>query len=313
MKLKSLFRSYARVSAGLVRVGLLLVGILTLVLWVSLRSAAARVDDSMMDLGRHLMGLSEAGFGHNERGTYLNGQQLGFRVFTVDQDVQAVLDYYENWCSSGRGDFARKDQDLAVLDQSSTGVELSLDRSWRDLTRRGFNDGEGYVACLKHDVPNISSEQLAQRVRQFLGTGNLKDLGQFHYAMATRVDDVTRVVAVWTEGDFYPLSMFPANGDAPGFDPAGISRPPSGDRMLSAGEMGHAETLTIYAKSEQSISELARFYQRDFRARGWRVLLDQAEGGDLRYFVVERASELRIVSIGREAGEAASVTIATTK
>jgi hypothetical protein len=311
MKSIALIRTSIRVGLGLFRVLLLAIATLSLVLWMGLRSASARVDDSMMELGRHLMGLSEAGVGGYERGTYINGQHLGFRAFTVEHDVQDVLNFYEGWCTNGLGDFARQEESMAIMEERGSSVTLDHDRSWTDVTMRGHEEGEGYVACLKHDTPNASSEELGSRLMQFLESGNLRDLGQFHYAMATRVDDVTRVVAVWTEGDFFPGAMFPAEGDAPGFDAAGVSRPPSGKRLLSAGEIGHAQTLTIYSESEHSIRELTQFYRRDFMARGWRTLMDSDEGGEVRFFVVQRGSAMRVVVLSPQ-GESTSVTIATT-
>ncbi len=311
MKLRKLLRSYVRVSAGLIRVLLLILVTLALILWISTKAAVARVDDSMLDLGRHLVGLSEAGLGQHDRGTYINGQQLGFRVFTTEQDLSTVLDFYEGWCSNGLGDFATQDEALSIVNESNSVISIEGDRSWRDLTMRSLEEDLGYVACIKHDLPNASSEQLGNRVLAYMDSGNLRDLGQFHYAAVTRVDDVTRVVAVWTEGDFYPGTMFPLEGDAPGFDAAGISRPPSGRRLLSAGEVGHAQTLTLYVDCEQSLDELAVYYRSDFLRHGWRVMLDETEGSDMHFFIVQRDSEMRVVSLTREPGESSSVTIAT--
>tara|TARA_R110002073_G_scaffold336104_2_gene530356 strand:- start:9097 stop:10032 length:936 start_codon:yes stop_codon:yes gene_type:complete len=310
MKTIAILKSSLRVSLGLFRVILLVVATLSLVLWISLRSASARVDDSMLELGRHLMGLSEAGFAEYERGTYINGQHLGFRAFTVEHDVGEVLNYYEGWCTNGQGDFARQEESMEVMSESLSSITLDHDTSWRDLTKRGYEDGEGYVACIKHGTPNASNDELGSRLMGFFGSGNLRDLGQFHYAMATRVDDVTRVVAVWTEGDFFPASMFPAEGDASGFDAAGVSRPPTGKRLLSAGEIGHSQTLTIYAESEESLDTLTLFYRRDLLSRGWRVLMDSKEG-DGHFFVVQRGSDMRVISLSPQA-EGMSVTIATT-
>ncbi|MCP4446833.1 MAG: hypothetical protein GY811_16015 [Myxococcales bacterium] len=304
--------SYFRVTVGLTRVAMLTLAILSLALFLSMKVAVARADGAMMDLGRHLMALSEAGIGRDSRGVVINGQQVGFRVFTSEHEIETVLEFYDDWCRGGRGEFATQEDELFVVNESLPGVEFSDDRSWRDLTMRGVDGDFGFVACMKHGIPGATAEQLGDRVMRFLKSGNLRDVGQFHYAAATRIGDVTRVVAVWTEGDFYPGSMFPAEGDAPGFDAFGVSRPPTGRRMLSAGEIGHGQTLTTYTDSDQSISELAVFYRRDFFTRGWRVLADEVESADLRYFVVQRGSEMRVVSLSQEPGEGASVTIATT-
>lgn len=272
----------------------------------------ARADDAMLDLGRHLVALAENGFGDGARGMVVNGQVVSIRVFSTSQDIETVLDFYDGWCRGGSGEFAEQEEELFVVDETIAPTAREDDRSWRDLTARGVEDDLGYVGCIKHGIPGARMEDLSNRVLTFLDSGNLKDLGQFHYAAATRIGDATRVIAVWTSGDFFPGEMFPTEGDAPGFDAAGISRPPSGTRMLSAGEIGHSQTLTVYVQSEHSLAELRQFYRRDFVRREWRILADEQQGDSLHYFVVQRGSEMRVVAVSQEPGEMPSVTIAST-
>lgn len=283
-----------------------------LVLGLSVRASVARADESMMELGRHLIALTEAGMGRDSRGVLLNGQTIGFRVFTSDQDMKTVLDFYENWCRSGAGDWAAQEEELQGLDQSELAPGVQDDRSWQQLTRRSLADDMGYIACLKHGVAKISTEELGQRLMAFMESGNLRELGQFHYAAVTRIGEQTRVVAVWTEGDFYPAQIFPVTGDAPGFTPENFTPPPSGRRMLSAGELGEDETLAIYIDSEESIDALSSQYRRDFVRRGWRVMSEES-GDDLSLFVLQRHNVMRVVSISEQEDGRASVTVATTR
>lgn len=305
-------QSHLRCAFGLARAGLLLGAVLAVLLFVSLRATVARADDAMLELGRHLVALSESGLGREGRGVLLNGQSLGFRVLTVEQEIDSVLDFYESWCRTGSGSLQEQEAALAGLDHSALAPPAS-DRSWRDLTMRKRDGDLGFIACLKHGLARPSAEELQERSRRFFESGNLRDLGLFHYAAATKVGDTTRVITLWTEGDFYPFRMFPAEGDAPGFDPSGIARPPSGRRMLSAGEHGHDETLGVYIDCQESVDELARFYRRDFLRRGWRVMAEESEGPGDRLFALQRGEAMRVVSLAEEAGEGASVSIATTR
>lgn len=271
---------------------------------LSASAAMARVDSSMLELGRHLIALSEAGMGNDARGVYLNGQSIGLRVFVTDHDMETTLDFYEAWCRGGAGQFVAQEQ---VLQEAPGFVSTGDARSWRDLTLRQNEDGVGFVSCLKHGVANASDSELAERFESFLETGNLHDLGKFHYAAVTRIDNRTRVVAAWTEGDFFPFKMFPDQGDAPGYDVPGIPRPPSGQRMLSAGELGHGESLTVYIDCEESTGTLEVFYRREFKRHGWHLLGEQ--DGDGHLFIVQRGNEMRVVSIGAD-DNSSHVTIA---
>jgi hypothetical protein len=311
--MKTSKRKSPRARYGLFRVALLLLGSLVLVFVLSFRSTIARADDAIMDLGRHLVALSENGIGNGERGLLINGQSLGFRVFTVEQEMQSTLDFYESWCHGNAGDFPGQAANLALLDSSDAAPPEAQSRSWKDLVLRTSDEKMGVVACLKHGLVNPTSEELSDKLLRFLQTGNLRDLGQFHYAAVTRVGDVTRVVALWTEGDFFPLTMFPAEGDAPGFDLNAMSRPPSGRRMLSAGEYGHDAALTVYVDCEEDMGTLGRYYAIDFVKNGWRVLSDESPDATSRLFVVQRGGEMRAISVFQDLGERASVTFASAR
>jgi hypothetical protein len=289
--MKTSKRKSPRARYGLFRVALLLLGSLVLVFVLSFRSTIARADDAIMDLGRHLVALSENGIGNGERGLLINGQSLGFRVFTVEQEMQSTLDFYESWCHGNAGDFPGQAANLALLDSSDAAPPEAQSRSWKDLVLRTSDEKMGVVACLKHGLVNPTSEELSDKLLRFLQTGNLRDLGQFHYAAV----------------------MFPAEGDAPGFDLNAMSRPPSGRRMLSAGEYGHDAALTVYVDCEEDMGTLGRYYAIDFVKNGWRVLSDESPDATSRLFVVQRGGEMRAISVFQDLGERASVTFASAR
>lgn len=298
---------------GLARVALVLLLSAALVVMLSVRATVARADDAMMDLGRHLIALSEAGLGVEQRGVLINGQQLGFRVFTVEQEMATALDFYEAWCHGNIGSLPSQEDVLPLIHASPTAIASEESRSWNDLVLRSSDEDMGFVACLKHGIARPGRDDLGKRMMKFLASGNLRELGQFHYAAVTQFEDLSRVVAVWTEGDFYPARMFPPAGDAPGLDPRALSRPPTGRRILSAGEVGNDETLAIYIDCEEDLASLKRFYRRDFLRFGWRVLTSEGAGDDDHLFVIQRGDEMRAVALSRAPGEAASVTIASAR
>ena len=307
--MKKLIRAHLRRCAGFARVLTVLLVVFSLLLLCSARAALARSDDAMMDLGRHLMALAESGVA-DQRGVVINGQRLGFRVFSTEQGLETALDFYQAWCHGDGGPFAEQEAALALLDESWVG-EPQTSHSWKDLVMRSSDDEMGFVACLKHGVANASSEELALRLRTFFASGNLHDLGQFHYAAVSKVGATVRVVVVWTDGDFFPLRMFPASGDAPGFDPIGLPRPPSGRRVLSAGELGNEGTITVYVDCEEELSELAAFYGGAFVRQGWRLLSqDEIDGGYT--FVIQRDGEMRLLTLGDEQ-ESRSISIVATR
>jgi len=309
MKIRNTLCQLKQASAGAIRVLLLLILSLSVVLSLLLREAVVVADDAMMDLGKHLIALSESGMGRNERGILLNGQEIGFRVFSTEQDMISVLDFYENWCRGGSGTFREQETTLLSLPKEKRSVSLLRDRSWTDLTRRDVDGEMGFIACIKHGLANPSVETLSNKLTRFALSGNLSDLGKFHYASVSRTPEGTRVVAVWTEDDFFPLAMFPEEGDAPGFAIANMQRPPSGRRMLSAGEIGNDETITIFVECEEPVDELADFYRRSFLVTGWRVL-DDRETDTGHIFVVQGSSEMRVLAIDSD-GEYRTLTIIT--
>jgi len=290
---------------------LFLLIVFALIVAASARSALATMDQSMLELGRHLMTLADSGLGSKSKTVLINNQQLGFRVFSTQASMGEVLNFYDSWCRDGDGEFAALDGDLEIRTQSLSQPPASRDRSWKDLGLRALDDQSGYLACIKHGVVNISSEQLAQRVLRFLKSGNVADLGVFHYAAVRRVGHATRVVVAWTQGDFFPATLFPEQGDAPGLDPRDFSRPPASRRMLSTGEAGHSENLVVYVDAKRSLDQLTVFYRRDFLRRNWRVLQDQRKSAEQHFFVVQQRAEVRVVSISLDKDGRCSVTVAT--
>lgn len=287
----------SKVSA-LTRVAGLLAVLSALFITAGIKHSVATTERGLLELGRHLSVMAESGLGKNDRRISLNGQVMGFRVLTSDHETTTILDHYEAWCRHGSGAFSKQLDTLSERDATPLG-----DSSWRDMTLRSQDRHQGFVACIKGPSPRPPGKVIEHRLDALGRTGNLSELGRFHYAYVSERPDHRLVVAAWTEGEFYPGKLFPVRGDAPGFDVAGIPRPPSGRRTLSAGELGHGETLTVYVESEESMAALQFFYRRAFARNGWTLLADTPTGSRDHSFLVERRGDTRIVTLGTHAGQ----------
>jgi hypothetical protein len=284
-------------TLGLLRLALLGVLVLAVSITLLARRATAAGKDALFELGEHLSALAEAGMGREQRRVLINGEALGFRVFLSPVPRERILDAYEGWCRHGAGAFEEEEARLAQAERSP----VHGDESWRDLTVRLERPSHAVVACLRHGLANPSPGELAERVRRFLDTGNLAALGRFHYVLVQERGEQRRVVCVWSEGDFYPLRMFPENGDAPGPAAPGLLRPRGSRRLLSAAELGVGASLTVFVDGEESIASLSERYRRHLASDGWRLREEEEASADGSRVLIADAGEItKLVYLERD-------------
>jgi hypothetical protein len=294
----SLLKSVTGRSLAALRVIFLLVFIIAALLSSLLRVSVASAEEGLMALGQHLAVVAEQGLGTDGRGVLINGQVVGFRVLTTSKSLESALDFYELWCREGSGVFS---EELEAVEEMAASV--GIDRSWKDLTMRSQSGPRGYVACIQQPGHRPDIQTLQARLAAFNKSGDLSELGRFHYVYATDLGQERRVVAVWTQGPFRPYALFPADGDAPGEEIPGIPRPPSGRRSLSAGELGTPQTLNIYIECEQSAEELAGFYREQLVRNQWTLLSDVRDESGGILLAIERGEEVRFLHFGSADGE----------
>jgi hypothetical protein len=114
-------------------------------------------------------------------------------------------------------------------------------------------------------------------------SGDVGQLGDMRYVIARRDEKSgrTHVLAMWTEGAFNVLKMFPQRGDAPGTDPVRFPRPPQSRRVFSARIEGHDHSIRMYdsGATPQAVRE---HYARFMRESGWnRNELAMPQGDEL--------------------------------
>jgi hypothetical protein len=261
--------------------------------------AVARVKSEMMRVGEHLMAFADPGTEPRVRDVLVNGQSLRFAVLTTDQPVAAVLDHYERWCMQRDGRFAEQlDQARAKLPGGD-----AVDSSLLDATLREGGDDQGFVGCFDAGgAGKLTPDDAAARFERFADTGNLADLGRFYYMFAERGAERTRLIAAWIDGDFYPARLFPATGDAPGSDVAGIPRPPGGRRLLSARQADAPYGWTIYERAGHEPAAVAAHYRQALPALGWGVTVDREVEPGTWTLAIARDGDTAILTIVEEGG-----------
>ena len=286
------------------RVSLLRLLLGAVVLGLGLKEAAARSEEALMDLGRHLAVIAEAGVGAGQRSLVINGQSLGLRVVSVEASVPEVLDYYERWCRSGSEDLP------SIPDGDFQATSERHDDSWRDMTLRSQQGDEGFIACVHTGPVVLSDELLARRIGAVAETGELSHLGRFHYTFVARTGRGVRAISVWTGRGFDPMDLFKSAGDAPGLDMPGVPRPPGSRRILSAGEAGESAYLAQFELEGSHVAAIAGFYRGHFARNQVHILADSSSGSSEHSLVVVRGAFLYAVHVTAAGGRSTTTTIA---
>ncbi len=119
----------------------------------------------------------------------------------------------------------------------------------------------------------LDPESVAAAFERFQNSLDLAEFGEMRYIYAQRAaEGGTFFVAFWIEGSFKVAEMFPAEGDAPGRDVAGVPRPPNSRRLLSTWEEGKSQAVTTYVGGNHAPEELEDFYRAEMETGGWQIL-----------------------------------------
>lgn len=212
-------------------------------LLVALRAQAwlGETKSHIMDLHRMLLDAAEV---QRTGGTYslrLNGARFRVQSASTELSVDEVLERTRQLCSP-RGD-----------------AESLVPTS---MVERA--DDEAYLVCFKS--PESLDIEAILRVRgRIESSGSVSELGQLAGVYARKTATGTAFLSWFPEGELNPASMFPAHGDAPGGDIAGLPRP-RGTRRLAAG-LGGSPALTAYATRDSQLEEMRHRLVEE----GWHV------------------------------------------
>jgi hypothetical protein len=138
---------------------------------------------------------------------------------------------------------------------------------------RATEGGAGAILCfVAPGEKPISDTEFVPRVRSFLASEDLEDLGDARYIFAREAPaGGTDVVTVRMEGSFKLHDFMTRDDDVPGRDVPEIPRPPGSIRILDVEVDGTPYSLKSYKTQESPEVVLSR-YDRSLTATGWGVV-----------------------------------------
>ncbi len=227
------------------------------------RAVYANFTEASFQVGRELEALN-AVLGSTKT-LFVNGTVMNVSTAVIEETPGAVLDRFEAVCRSHPEFMAKALADIPATIQQR--AKLDPGRAWRLGVVRNEAGGEGTLTCFTDDRP-AGLGDVVGRMRAFARSQDLSEFGHFRYVYAVHGPEGTHVRTVWTDGEFNLGTMFPPHGDAAGFDPASVPRPPNARRIVSATSAQVPYGLHVYSATD-SQGTLRRFYQGEMAARGW--------------------------------------------
>ena len=263
--------------------------------WTVVTLVRARVDEALLRAGALVMEYAGASYQQEPRTLLLNGARIGLSVGVSERPVSDVLDHFERDCRQRSGQLAEQLHE-AMNRAGEAGSEVAHHGMWPDPVVRAEEAERGVVACLELGDATLSMEELSRRASALLLTGDLSQVGGLRLATVERGDNQTVFVTTWSDGPIDTPSMFPTEGDAPGFDMSGVPRPANARRVLSAREAGQAKAFNAYAVSGQPLDETRRAFTAQMVAAGFTVPKAGTTGSETSGYVAQRGDEAVVVA-----------------
>lgn len=242
-------------SAWLPALSLAVVASITSVHAYSARSEDRRAEAQLPRMGDLLVELSRAAQpGLGPRRVVVNGAPVVVETSTEPRALDAVVADVDRACAAGG-------PETVLLEAAGGGGEATLRSNARRVRVASASsaDGEatGLLCVLEPDGDTMGGDD-AQRRKPIV-----------RYAFARRVDarttSLTRVTTAMG-GDL--SALFPAEGDAPGSDLAGVPRPSEARRALTAVVGNDEHSVRIY-ESHLALAESVRRYDASMLALGY--------------------------------------------
>ncbi len=299
---------WRRVGGALLRAGLAVSFVAALAGGWLYHSARAQIDENLLSLGARMMAYDGASHQDAPRDLLINGQVLRLSSGMTDHPALEVLDFFEARCAAADGELA-----LQIERALADHPEIE-DAAPDSPTIREDNGRVGYVACLDLGPNSIDVAELARRLGEFGRTGDVAAIGDARYVFVEQSGQGeelgTHFVAMWTEGEFNVNTMFPEEGDAPGVDVEGVSRPPRSRRVLSGHERGMPHSMTVYS-TRLSEADLEAFYRRDLGRNGWSLLeLPEPTAGEAPPTLIAERGERMVTLMFQPDAEVGGSTVA---
>ncbi len=271
------------------------------------RVVYADFQEASLQVGNELTGLNDVLGSTNTLN--INGVAMHVSTAFTDESPTEVLDRFEGMCQEHPEMLVRALTDipqalLAAHVKPAARFELGVVRKERN--------GRGALTCFTDDR-GASIHDVVARLQSFVKTHDLAEFGRFRYVYVDRTDSgKTHVTTIWTNGRFNVGEMFPATGDAPGFDSTMVPRPPGAKRILSGAAAGQPFGVRIY-ESSRSEAEIRAFYAAQMPS-DWKLVADKPSahalaylktGGAVLYLTVQPKGDGTVVTLTETTHEAA--------
>lgn len=236
---------------------------------VAARSVYADFKEGSLRVGRELETLNDVVGRANT--VFVNGAGVHVATAFTPQAPAEVLDRFEAVCRTHPQFMARALADIQATLLERTHVRP--DAAWRMGVVRHEKGDDGVLTCFTDGRPT-GLRDLADRLKAFERSKDLTEFGHIRYVYVRRTDHGTHVRTVWTDGEVDLGKMFPAHGDAAGFDSTLVPRPPASTRIFTGTSAEEPFGVHIYRSSEREES-LHRFYDAELGARGWKAVANR--------------------------------------
>jgi hypothetical protein len=236
------------------------------------RASYESLSDGQLRVGQQLD--SAGGLLSAPRTVSINGAIVNLTVALTDQSPEEVLDRYEAICESHPELSSRAMSDIAWALRGARPGGLPVAKLPRGVLRSEAH-GDGALTCFAGDRP-FSLGELPAHIRAFEASGDLSAIGHLRYVFAKKVGAGSFVRTVWSDGPVNLARMFPAAGDADGFDSSLVPRPFESRRVLSASSSQLPDTIHVY-ETRETEDAVRGYYAREMSARGWAPLGQDAK------------------------------------
>jgi hypothetical protein len=227
--------------------------------------AVADFKEGTLDAGREMAQLGDV-LGDTKT-LFVNGTVMNVSTAFTDQSIKDVLDRFQTVCEAHPDALARALADIPSTLQAAVDKAVPNKALQMGVVRSEVRD-DGALTCLTNDRP-FALKDLPARLKSFEKSHDFSELGQFRYVYANKTKTgATHVMTVWTQGSFKVGEMFPAKGDAAGFDSTLVPRPPDSRRVFTATSAQVPYGLHIYDVAHGH-DDVFRFYDGEMKSRGW--------------------------------------------
>ena len=288
----------SRILGGL-RLGAYVFGASLVCAGLGARVVYADFKEATLDVGRELSQLNDV-LGSTKT-VYINGEAMNVSTAFTDQSPTEVLDRFERVCADHPSYVAQAMADIPKTLQGAA-AEAVPNKELRLGIVRSEKNGEGALTCFTDDRGASSSplRDFPERVRAFSKSHDLTEFGRFRYVYVSHTSQGnTHVTTIWTEGSFNLGRMFPASGDAAGYDSPIVPRPENAKRILSATSKDVPFGIHVYDAGNRK-ADVRRFYDKAMESRGWTVAGDGQEFKNTVLYVKDTGMMLYVTMVEKD-------------